>query len=153
MYKKILAPVDGSELSECSLAHVKAIASGCKVPEVVLLRVIEPFQQVGMTSSYINEDLLLKMRKEAELRVEDNLSKLANNLNSEGIIARTAIAQGMVANEILDYASKNNVDLIIMSTHGSSGIVRWALGSVADKVLRHSQVPVLIVAPKSCRIS
>jgi len=151
MYKKILAPVDGSELSECSLAHVKAITSGCKVPQVVLLRVIEPLEHSGMIDSNINK-MYVKMLKEVEVKIEDDLAKLADSLNSEGIATQTAIARGVAANEILDYASKNNVDLIIMSTHGRSGIVRWALGSVADKVLQYSQVPVLIAAPKSCRI-
>jgi len=153
MYKKILAPVDGSELSECSLAHVKAIAGGCNVPEVVLIRVVEPLRQAGMITGYLDEDLLLKMRADAELRIQDDLVKLADSLNSDGVVARTAIAHGKAADEILDYANKNNVDLIIMSTHGSSGVARWAMGSVADKVLRHSPVPVLIAAPKACRIS
>lgn len=153
MYKKILAPVDGSELSECSLAHVKAIASGCRVPEVVLLRVIEPLQQGSIVAGYIGEDSLLKMQEEAESKIEADLAKLANTLNSEGVAVRTAIARGRAAEEILDYADKNNVDLIVMSTHGSSGIVRWTLGSVADRVVRHSPAPVLIAAPKACRIS
>lgn len=152
MYKKILAPMDGSELSECSLPHIEAIASGCKVLEVVLLRVIEPHMQTGMISGYIDGDMLLKMQNEAEQRVKDYLAKIAERLTSEGIVTRTAIAHGFPANEILDYASKNNVDLIIMSTHGSSGIIRWMIGSVADKVVRHSQAPVLMVAPKACRV-
>jgi len=153
MYKKILAPMDGSELSECSLPHIKAIAGGCHVPEVVLLHVIEPLRQAGWMEGYYDDAVLNKMKKEAEQRIQDDLTKLADSLNSEGITTRTVITHGMPANEILDYAGKNNVDLIIISTHGSSGIVRWALGSVADRVLRHSQAPVLVIAPKACRIS
>jgi nucleotide-binding universal stress UspA family protein len=153
MYQKILAPLDGSEFSECSLAHVKAIDGGCKVPDVVLLQVIEPLPQASVIVSEIGESLFLLKQEEAESRIEDYLSKLAESLKNEGIAAQTAMARGKVADEILDYAGKNNVDLIIMGTHGSSGVVRWAMGSVADRVIRHSAVPVLIAAPKACRIS
>lgn len=54
---------------------------------------------------------------------------------------------------ILLYAQDNDVDLIIMSTHGGSGITRWAFGSVAEKVVSHSGIPVMIVTPTGCRIS
>ena len=71
----------------------------------------------------------------------------------EGISARGEVVTGKAADAILDYAEKNNVDLIIMSTHGRSGISRWAFGSVADRVVRHSIAPVLLVAPAGCRIN
>ena len=141
--------MDGSELSECSLPHIKAIAGGCNVSEVILLRVIEPFHQTGW-ESYDSEEVT-KMREATKLAIQEYLIKIADSLNSEGINARTVIIEGMPAHEILEYVSKNNIDLIIMSTHGSSGVIRWTMGSVTDKVLHHSQAPVLIIAPKACR--
>jgi nucleotide-binding universal stress UspA family protein len=149
MYKRILVPLDGSEFSECGLEHVKAIATGCNVPEVVLLRVIEPIPEVG----WISTDFVKDAEKNALANADDYLAKLAETLKSEGVAIRTATISGKAADEIVDYASKNKVDLIIMSTHGSSGVVRWALGSVADRVLRHSSVPVLVAAPQACRVS
>jgi len=150
MYKKMLVPLDGSEFSECVLDHVRAIAIGCQVPEVVLLGVAEPvthqvYYMVGI------EDQVGDMQKQTEKYVESYLSKAADSLKKDDIAAQTAVVSGRAAEEILDYANKNQVDLIIMSTHGRSGLSRWVLGSVTDRVVRHSRAPVLTVAPTGCR--
>lgn len=151
MYQKILAPLDGSELSECSLQHVKTIATGCQVPEVVLLRVVEPIpaQDVAAyTEGGIDTAIILR---EARAGAQEYISKLADDLNKAGLTVRGVVAIGSPADEIMDYATENKVDLIIMSTHGRSGVTRWFMGSVADKVIRHSTVPVLVVSPAGCR--
>lgn len=157
MYRKILVPLDGSELSECSLQHVRAIATGCNVPEVVLLRVVEPLSAQAV-SSYLEAgptgaDLLTKTETQNKADAEDYISKLSEKLKREGIAAQTAIVDGWPADVILDYAKNNHIDLIVMSTHGRAGISRWAFGSAADRVIRHSVVPVLVVSPPGCRIS
>jgi len=150
MYKKMLVPLDGSEFSECVLDHVRAIAIGCQVPEVVLLGVAEPithqvYYMVGI------EDRVGDMQKETEKYVASYLSKAADSLKKDDIAVQTAVVSGRPAEEILDYANKNQVDLIIMSTHGRSGVSRWVLGSVTDRVVRHSIAPVLTIAPRECR--
>lgn len=147
MYKKILAPLDGSKFSECSLDHIRAVATGCSVPEVVLLMVVELFRQVPEWG----EDLRRKLEKKAQAEAEDYLTKLASSLKKEGIATQTTVVTGWPADKILDYADQNQVDLIIMSTHGRSGVTRWVFGNVADRVLRHSKVPVLMVPPPGCR--
>jgi nucleotide-binding universal stress UspA family protein len=155
MYNKILAPLDGSKLSECSLEHVKAICKGFKTPEVVLLTVVEeplPFQ--GYASQQRIEEIKEEM-KEIQKRAEDYLAKVASGLRKEGMVVhntviRLTIAHG-VADAILDYVENNKIDLIIMSTHGRSGISRWAFGSVADKVVSHAKVPVLTITAAGCR--
>ena len=147
MYKKILAPMDGSEFSECVLPHIRAIAVGCKVPEVVLFRAIEPIQ-----TPYIANDLFEEAEERAIVNIKDAFNKINEELKADGVSTSQVIVKGYAANEILEYAEKNNVDLIIMSSHGSSGIIRWALGSVTDKVTRHASAPVLVIAPKACRI-
>jgi nucleotide-binding universal stress UspA family protein len=149
MYKKILVPLDGSKFSECSLEHLKAIAAGCKAPEILLLMVAEiPLQLLERGEEW---------RREVEERgrawAEDYLAKLANSLKKEGMAAKTTVLSGWPADKILDYADQNQVDLIIMSTHGRSGVTRWVIGSVADRVLRHSKVPVLMIRPRGCRTS
>ena len=149
MYKKILAPLDGSELSECSLEHVKAIVTGCRVPEVVLLRVVEPAPAQAYLE--VSEDFRRGVEEKTLAEAGDYLSKAAANLKKEGAVAQTAVIGGRAAEEILDYASKNQVDLIVMSTHGRSGISRWVMGSVAEKIMRHSPIPVLMVSPSGCR--
>ena len=152
MYQKILVPLDGSELSECSLAHARAVAIGCHVPDLVLLRVVEPLSAViatGDTEGYIPPgDWQEGLRVEAE----GYIAKVAATLKKEGIAARGAVVSGRAADEIIDYAGKNQVDLIIMSTHGRAGVSRWVLGSVADRVVRHSPVPVLVVPPHGSRV-
>ncbi|MFC1846115.1 universal stress protein [Chloroflexota bacterium] len=153
MYQKILVPLDRSEFGECSLAHAKAIAIGCQVPEVVLLHVIEPTPQAGVIANEVGEDLMKNIDKEYKIKTEKYLSKTVDDLRSAGISATAEVVSGTADSEILDYAKKNKVDLIILSTHGSSGIVRWAMGSVTDRVIRHSPIPVLVAAPKACRIS
>lgn len=65
---------------------------------------------------------------------------------------KTAIERGKPTEAILDYAKANNVDLIVMSTHGRSGVSKFMLGSVADRVVRHAVQPVLLVTPPGCRI-
>ena len=150
MYLNILAPLDGSDFAECALAHVSAIATGCSVPNVTLLRVVEPLPQQAYAEVSV---LMADADKKMEAESQDYLSRTADKLKQEGLAVETAILVGRAADEILGYASQNQVDLIIMSTHGRSGISRWVMGSVADRVLRHSAVPVLIIAPAGCRIS
>ncbi len=148
MYQKILVPVDGSEIAECTLAHARVIAQGCQVPEVVLLRVVEP---LFPAASELGEDWLRSAQEKAQAEAKDYLSKQADSLRKDGISVETVMVSGKAADEILDYASKNQVDLIIMCTHGRSGIYRWAIGSVSDRVLRHTRVPVLLVPPAGSR--
>jgi len=151
MYKKILLPLDGSPNSECILAHVKEIASGCKVPEVVALFVVEPIR--ASQTFDIPEGYLEEARNKNLAQAEDYVSGIADNLKKNGISATAEVIQGKAADSILDYARDNEVDLILISTHGRSGVSRWALGSVADRVIRQSLVPVLSVAPPGCRLS
>jgi len=132
------------------LNHVKAIATECHVPQVVLLGVAEPisyqvYYMVGI------EDRVRDMQKETEKYVESYLSKAADSLKEDGIAVQTVVVSGRPAEQILDYANKNQVDLIIMSTHGRSGVSRWVIGSVTDKVVRHSVTPVLTISPPGCR--
>ena len=152
MYSKILVPLDGSENSECILEHVRTIATGCHVPDVVLLRVIEPF------STYYREDyqigeFIRQSQDAAKADAKQYLAKTADKMTKEGVSVSTAVIEGKAADAILDYASKNGVDLIIMATHGRTGISRWALGSVTDKVVRTSSAPVMVVAPASGRVT
>jgi nucleotide-binding universal stress UspA family protein len=154
MYNKILVPLDGSEFSECSLQHVKAIAMGCQVPEVVLLRVVEPLSSKELSAlAEIRRPPIEEIEAEKKSEATDYISRTVQQFNTEGVLAKGEVITGRAGETILDYTEKNKVDLIIMSTHGKSGITRWAFGSVADRVVRHSTVPVLTVAPAGCRIN
>jgi len=153
MYKKILAPLDGSKLAECVVDHIKSVATGCHVPAVVLLRVIPPISASGNAPDAMKESVSQGAREAAEIQAKNYLNEMAENLTAEGVAVETEIADGAAADEILNYAEENDIDLIIMSTHGKSGLSRWFSGSVADRVIHHSMIPVLIVVPRGCRIS
>ncbi len=144
-------PLDGSEFSECSLADVKTLVAGSPDTEVVLLRVIEPIPDY-----YLQHRIGDSFRREAETAakndVKEYLDKAAANLKKDGIAVKTTVAQGKPADAIIDFAVKNDFGLIVMTTHGRSGPSRFALGSVAEKVIRNSSIPVLSISPPGCRL-
>ena len=150
MYKKVLVPLDGSPFSECVLDHVKIMAAGCKIPEVKLVYVVEPVNpgMYDVPGKYVEE-----IQNAAISTAEEYLKKITAKLVANDVSASWVVLRGVVAEAILDYARKNEIDLVIMSTHGRSGVARWAMGSVADRVARQATVPVMLVSPPGCRIS
>jgi nucleotide-binding universal stress UspA family protein len=148
MYKKILVPIDGSPFAECVLSHVKSIATGCNVSEVVLLYVVEPM--VGVNYD-IPGEWFAETQKKAIDFASNYLKEISEDLRKSGIVVNNAVLQGPAADTILTYAQSNDINLIVISTHGRSGVTRWVFGSVADKVVHQSTIPVLIVSPPACR--
>ena len=131
MYKKILVPLDGSKLAETTLSYTAEMVRRLPGAEVDLLYVYNPREEVmaPMHIAYI-EQAADTVRK-----------KLADAVKVKG-----GLAAGNPADEILRFSDKNKTDLIIMATHGRSGISRWAMGSVAYKVVRSEKLPVCLVS-------
>jgi nucleotide-binding universal stress UspA family protein len=155
MYKTLLVPLDGSEIAECTLAHTIEIAQKFQVPNVTLIKVNEPFNlgwAVNGELSGISGIDEKGIDEKAETESKAYLAKKAADLKQEGIKAKTVLLKGDAADQILMYSDKVPVDLIIMATHGKTGFTRWAMGSVADRIVRHSKVPVMLVPPAGCRI-
>jgi nucleotide-binding universal stress UspA family protein len=149
MYKKILVPLDGSKLAECVLPHVAALAQASQVKEVVFVQVFEPFRPPP--SDYVvSEQEIARIDSGNKAAAENYLQELVNGVHLDGIQKRWEVVSGRVAEALADYANKNNVDLIIIATHGRSGVSRWVWGSVADRILRSSCVPVLMVRAPGC---
>lgn len=146
MYRKIMVPLDGSPFGECALAHVIDIGTGCQVPIITLFTVLESQNFPDVVNDESTKGL------KAEEKAKKYLDETAAKLQKEGLNTEIVIDKGSAAEKILDYVEKNDVDLIIISTHGSSGISRWLTGSTADKVIRHAAIPVLAVSPEGCRI-
>jgi nucleotide-binding universal stress UspA family protein len=146
MYQRILVPLDGSAFSESVLDHVKAIAAGCAAPVLLLLTVIEPYR--GQVSR-VDDNLPLKMENEAETAAMKYLDSLAIKLKSQGFNPQAVVARGSPAEAILNYIEKNQIDLVIMSTHCRAGVSRLILGSVANRVVSYSSAPVVLVPPTS----
>ncbi|HEY4712575.1 MAG TPA: universal stress protein [Dehalococcoidia bacterium] len=143
MYKKILVPLDGSELAECVLPHVKAIAAGCSTGQVVLLRIVEPLP-AGIPPA-VDFEVVQKAGVKA---AEGYLVKVKAQLSKEGLNVEAKVLTGRPAETITDFAQREKVDLIALATHGRSGISRWVFGSVADRLVRSSSVPILLIRPK-----
>jgi nucleotide-binding universal stress UspA family protein len=151
MYNKILVPLDGSELAEAVLPHVRAIAAGCGVRSITLLRIVEPFYMTGGDEvTAFSMDMIDRVNKERQASAEKYLEEAAARLNMSGVEVERKAIVGRAAEEIAAYATKNGVDLIVIATHGRSGVSRWVWGSVADRTLRSACVPVLMVRPKGC---
>jgi nucleotide-binding universal stress UspA family protein len=143
MYQKILVPLDGSEVAECILPHVKAIATGCGVRQVVLLRVAEPIPaEISPTIDFE------EVQKAGVKPAKQYLARIKAQLSKEGLNVEAEVLTGGAAETIINFVESNKVDLIALATHGRSGISRWVFGSVAEKVVRSSSVPVLLIRPK-----
>jgi nucleotide-binding universal stress UspA family protein len=151
MYRKILVPLDGSKLSEHALNHLKQIARLSSATKVVLLEVIEPIVTLYAGGPYAS-DVEHDMENDAKAKAKSYLAKLDGRLKKQGVSTKSVVAVGIPEDVILEYANQNKVDLIIMSTHGRSGISRWFFGSVAEKVIRHSTIPVLVSPPVGSRL-
>jgi nucleotide-binding universal stress UspA family protein len=143
MFKRILVPLDGSGLAEAVLPTVKAIAQAF-ASEITLLRVVSPPNLVSGTRDFaeIYISMFDEMQQEAAIYIE--AQKKALHADGFKVNGRTVNGES-TADLILDVADELEVDAIAMSTHGRGGIKRWVYGSVADKVLRHAHVPVLLV--------
>lgn len=149
MYTHVMVPLDGSPLAECVLPHVDRILTAAGAQKVTLVRVEEPFEFARGVHTMV-ESGRKPIEESAMAKARDYLKDVAGRLSRPGADIRVDVLMGNVAVELTRFAEKKNVDLIIMSTHGRSGVTRWALGSVADKLLSTSSVPILLVRPAAC---
>ncbi len=141
MYQRMLVPLDGSKPAEVVFPYVKELAGRLDL-EVILLLVTHPAVRdfVPMQRAYIEQVAKTVRRQSREVQ-----TRIGIQPGGKRIRVRGELAEGYPAEEILRYAEKNTVDLILIAAYGRSGARRWAIGSVADKVLRASKVPVLLV--------
>jgi nucleotide-binding universal stress UspA family protein len=148
MYKRILVPLDGSKLAESALAHAEQVAKGCGTEELVLVRVTERVQAytaVDDPSQPLRTRLVPEAIGREEKQARRYLGKIAEAIEAKGIKVAAEVLLGDPAEEIVIRARHPGCDLIVMSSHGRSGIHRWTHGSIADRVFRASPVPVLMV--------
>ena len=145
MYKKIMVPLDGSKLAECVIPHVEAIAEGCQSAELVLLRIVEPERVYTVSDSAMDPNLAAARESERRKAAESYLETIASHFPQDKMECTCKAITGRVAEKLVDYCVENSVDLIIIATHGRSGVTRWVRGSVADKILHSSTIPVLMV--------
>lgn len=150
MYQKVLVPLDGSELAECVLPHVESLAKGCQVKSIVFVRVAEPVNLDIREYQNLNDKAWKLIESEHKKNAQKYLQELVKRLKYPDVKLEIKALVGGVADSIADYASENQVDLIVIATHGRSGIGRWVWGSTADRILRSACVPVLMVRAPGC---
>ncbi len=139
VYSKLLAPLDGSELAERALPHAKTLAKQFD-SKVSLLRVVMPSPALMEI-----EPVAIDIQRAQITEAEEYLRRIRDSLEAESLDVQAEVAVGMPAETIIDYAAEHDMRLIIMHTHGRSGLSRWVYGSVADRVLRGAKCPVLLV--------
>jgi nucleotide-binding universal stress UspA family protein len=141
MYKRILVPLDGSELAKKALDHAEKLAETFD-SEIILFQVV-PFIPTYGAPELMMPFIVDEKQKEA---AEKYLSNLSEELKKRSFKVTAKVKTGkQVAVEIIDFAKESGVDLIVMCTHGRSGITRWVLGSVAHKVLTRAETPILLI--------
>lgn len=146
-YRRVVVPLDGSELAEEVLDH--AVRVGGPSAEYRLIRIISPDnvseedrQRYGYRTG---QDGLVEERR----RAEEYLGGLAERLKSEGFQATTHVVGSLrPATAVLEFVREQDADLLAMATQGRGGLRRMVLGSVADKVLRGSEISILLYRPK-----
>jgi nucleotide-binding universal stress UspA family protein len=154
MYKKVLVPLDGSALAECTLSHVKNLFKDGSVGEVTLLNVVKVDLSWAIMGSdqYVRGIDINAIREPLFIASRKYLADIESRLRSEGIKVKTESLEGnRPADIITEYAQEKGMDLIIIGTHGYTGLKKLMLGSVAFGVLHQSHIPVLLIRPESCR--
>jgi len=150
MYKKMLVPLDTSDFAECVLNHVKEIATTRAIPDVVLLTAVEPIS--SQTMAYMGP-AAVKAAEEKELAgATQYLERVKTSLALQRSNVSLVVKMGLATQVILDFVEKNGVDIVVLSSHGRSGVSRWLLGSTADRLVRRCPVPVFLVPAVACRV-
>ncbi len=146
LYKKILIATDGSEHTKRAIDYgiETAKSTGAKLYAIYVIDTAA-FASVPMNAAWESMYGLLKQEGNEATRY------VAERAQDEGLEVERLTVEGNPAEEIIKYAEKNSVDLIVMGTLGKSGLDRFLLGSIAEKVVRSSRIPVLIVRGKSGR--
>jgi nucleotide-binding universal stress UspA family protein len=145
LINRILLPLDGSDLSRLALPVGEEMAARLKVPITLfqMARIILPYAD-AMTGVPLID--YTKQSEDEEKVVRAEITSLEKKLREKGLTITQVITSGFnAADEITQAAKKVGADLVVMSTHGRSGLGRWALGSVAERVLRYSEIPLLLV--------
>ncbi len=144
MYKKILVPLDGSDLAKRALDQAEELARTFDA-EIILFQVV-PFMPIYGSPELVTPLIIDEKQKDA---AEKYLVSVTEELKKRGHRVTAMVRTGQqVAAEIIDFAKETGADLIVMGTHGRSGISRWVLGSVTLKLLTRAETPILLIRSK-----
>ncbi len=140
MYDRMIVPLDGSELAEQVLPYVRVVSEGLKCP-ITLVRVFDvPAMIEGVPGATID-----RVANELRADADHYLERVKGTLVDVGTDVLVVGKQGDAASVIIEEAEKESSTIVMISSHGRSGITRWAMGSVAEKVLQATNNPLLII--------
>jgi nucleotide-binding universal stress UspA family protein len=141
---KVLLPLDGSEVGEAALPYVEELAVRLRT-EVTLLQVVEPKYVAIGAQPWDYVPYRPEWLEAAEQSARSYLAGIEQRLKAKGIVASSTIESGAAAERIMEVAEQIGADVIAMSTHGRSGVARWALGSIADRLVNAGNIPLILV--------
>ncbi|MFQ5874369.1 MAG: universal stress protein [Dehalococcoidia bacterium] len=148
-YERILVPLDGSATAEEIIPYVLRLARDFNF-SITLFHVLRGRGKGQADEGFIFDD---GFRAELKTLAGEYLARVAKRLRSQGLTVNTVVAFGSVATRIGGFAKRNRYDLIAMSTRGHSGVKRWAYGSIANKVLHSTDLPLLLIRPERTKES
>ncbi len=157
MFKRLLVPLDGSRFASRALRYAAEVAQRFGA-EVILIQVIKPATSVidagapvgiSPAASGIAVQAALEADKRNAARARRYLSRKIRAMRSRPIQSSYHVLMGDTARSIIEFSEKEDVDLVVMTTHGKSGLRRAVMGSVADVVIRESGRPVLVIRPQT----
>ena len=141
-YKRILVPLDGSPRAETALQPALQLSKALSA-EITLVRVVPTLKLVA---PFIQVDLTSKDAHDEQKRLAGNYLKGVQMLNKdEAVIIKTAVVSGRAGGGVIEYAKENEMDLIVLSSHGGTGIGRWRYGEIAMKLLLNAPCSTLVV--------
>ncbi len=151
MYRRILVPLDGSTLAEAALPHATALATRFQASltllevatSITVASAVDPLAASGAEAA-----LVVEAAEATEQAAKEYLAGVAARPDLKDLQVQVEVVPGVPAREIVRRAKAGDVDLIVMSTHGRSGLGRLVFGSVADEVLRETGLPILLIRPK-----
>lgn len=144
MFQRILVPLDGSEVSRQSLPAATALAKQ-NGATLILAQVIHVSYGALPEAYMATPDLYNQLHDQAVADAEANLKTVADEVAAQGIPSETVVLEGDPASELVAYEESGNIDLVVMTTHGRTGLARLVYGSTAEGILRHGSKPVLVI--------
>jgi nucleotide-binding universal stress UspA family protein len=147
-FRRLLVPLDGSSLAEAALGPALDLARPSQ-GELLLMQVVEALDSRVAAHAEMDTPPPSLSTAEQEAAAQAYLDGVADGLRREGVAVRTLVTVGYAPEAIPEVAAAEKVDLVVMSTHGRSGLSRWVFGSVAEKVVRLAACPVLLIRART----
>lgn len=152
MYNKIMVPLDGSKLAECVFPHLETLLKGCNSSQVLFVQAVEPIAiPYGKEAAKLSSMEELKaFEAHNKSDAEKYLKGIVDRFRQTGANAKAEVIFGKASEVLKDFAIKNGADLVVIASHGRSGISRLVWGSVAESLLRSLCIPILMTRALGC---